>query len=69
MLRFFPVALTTLFVATPAVAHESAGIVHFITEADHVAGLIVTIALPVLFWIVWRGKRATSQRRFLRKDR
>ena len=68
MLRFLSVALTAAFFAAPAAAHEGAGIVHFLSQADHVIGLIAVVALPVLFWMVVRAKRSAHQRRPVRKD-
>jgi hypothetical protein len=61
---------TVLFslAAAPAFAHDGAGIVHFLTQADHVAGLIAALALPVLFWLVLRGKRPARQKQKVRKD-
>ncbi len=68
MLRFLSVALTVAFFAAPAAAHEGAGIVHFLSQADHVIGLIAVVALPVLFWTILRAKRPVRQRRSIRKD-
>lgn len=68
MLRFLSVALTAAFFAAPAAAHEGAGIVHFLSQADHVVGLIAVVALPLLFWAVLRAKRPSRQRRSVRKD-
>jgi hydrogenase/urease accessory protein HupE len=68
-LSFFTIlfALTT----APAFAHEGAGIVHFLTQADHVSRLIAIIAasaLPVLFWMVMRGDRPAEQKQKVRRD-
>jgi hypothetical protein len=60
---------TLALTAAPAFAHEGAGIVHYLTHADHVAALIVTIALPVLFWMVWRAKRPEPQKQPIRRNR
>ena len=62
---------TVLFslAAAPAFADEGAGIVHFLTQADHVAGLAAAIALPILFWIILRHKRPEPQKQKIRKDR
>jgi hypothetical protein len=68
MLRFLSVALTVAFFAAPAAAHEGAGIVHFLSQTDHVIGLIAVIALPVLFWMAFRAKRPKAERRPIRKD-
>ena len=68
MLRFLSVALTAAFFAAPAAAHEGAGIVHFLSQVDHVVGLIAIVALPLLFWTVLRAKRPARQRRSVRKD-
>lgn len=68
MPRFILVALMTLVSAAPAFAHEGAGIVHFLTQSDHVIGLILLVAVAALFAIVLRYKRPASQRRRVRKD-
>ena len=68
MLRILSIASTLALFATPAFAHEGAGIVHFLTQTDHVVGLIAVIALPVLFWMVLRSKRPAAERRPIRKD-
>ena len=62
--------LTLLFsLATlPAFAHEGAGIMHHLAQADHAAALAVAVALPVLFWLVLRGKRPVRQKQKVRKD-
>lgn len=62
--------LTVLFslAAVPAFAHEGAGILHFLGEADHVALLIAAIAVPVLFRLVLRGKQPQTQKQKVRKD-
>ena len=54
--------------AAPAFAHDGAGIVHHLTQADHVAGLIAAVAVAVLFWLVLRGKRPEAQKQKIRKD-
>lgn len=54
--------------AAPAFAHEGAGIVHHLTQADHVAGLIAAIALPVLFWLVLRARQPEARKQKVRKD-
>ena len=53
----------------PAIlGHEGAGIVHHLTQGDHVTALAVAIALPVAFWLVLRGKRPEAQKQKIRKD-
>jgi hypothetical protein len=39
-----------------ALAHPEAGLVHFLAESDHVMALLLTVAIPVLFWVVLRHK-------------
>lgn len=51
----------------PAFAHEGAGVVHYLTQADHVAALIAAIALPILFWIVLRAKRPEAQKQRIKR--
>jgi hypothetical protein len=71
MIRVSLLSLPVSLVAAPAFAHEGAGIVHYVTQADHVAALIAAIALPVLFWLVLRAKRPVQQKQRVRvrKDR
>jgi hydrogenase/urease accessory protein HupE len=54
--------------AAPAFAHDGAGVVHYLTQTDHVAGVIAAIALPIAFWLVLRGKRPEARRQKIRKD-
>ncbi len=68
MIRLSFFTLMFALVAAPAFAHEGAGLAHFLTQADHVAGLIVALALPVLFWLVLRNKRPEPQKQKIRKD-
>ena len=68
MFRVSISALPFTLAAAPAFAHEGAGVVHYLTQTDHVAGLIVAIALPLAFWLVLRGKRPEAQKQKIRKD-
>ena len=68
MIRISVFTLLFSLAALPAFAHEGAGIVHHLTQGDHVAALAVAIALPVLFWLVLRGKRPSRQKQRVRKD-
>jgi len=67
MIRTSFLTLVFSMVAAPAFAHEGAGIVHYLTHADHVAGLIAMIAVPLLFWTVLR-RHPTPKKRPVRKD-
>jgi len=62
MIRLSYFTMIFALVAAPAFAHDGAGLTHFLTQADHVAGLIAAIALPGLFWLVLRGKAPLPQR-------
>jgi len=68
-LSFFTILFS--LVTAPAFAHDGAGLVHFLTQADHVGTLIAAaaaIALPALFWLVLRSKAPQPQRQKIRKD-
>jgi hypothetical protein len=69
MIRISCSALLLSLAALPAFAHEGAGIVHHLTQADHVAGLIAALALAALFWLVLRGKAPQPQKQKIRKNK
>ena len=61
MIRLLSLGLSAVFVAAlsaPASAHEGAGIVHFISQTDHVAGLILAVAAPLVVWVLARRVRS-----------
>jgi hypothetical protein len=60
MTRLLSASFATLFVAAlaaPASAHEGAGVVHFMSQPDHVAGLILAVAAPLVVWVLARRVR------------
>ena len=60
MIRLLSLGLSALSVAAiagPASAHEGAGIVHFVSQPDHVAGLILAVAAPLVVWVLARRGR------------
>ena len=57
-LSVYLAALFSVALAVPAMAHEGAGIVHFMSEPDHVVGLIFAVAVPPIVWLVARRVRS-----------
>ncbi len=53
---YLPVLLSAA--ATPAMAHEGAGIVHFLAQPDHVIGLVLAVAVPLVVWTLARRLRS-----------
>jgi len=50
--------LSAAALAAPASAHEGAGVVHFISQPDHVVGLILAVAAPLAVWVLARRVRS-----------
>lgn len=71
MIRLSVFTILFTLANAPAFAHDGAGLVHFLTQADHVGRLIAVVAavaLPALFWLVLRNKAPVPQKQKIRKD-
>lgn len=59
MIRLLSLSLSAAVVAAaaPASAHTGASAVHFLTQPDHVVGLIMAVAVPAGVWVLARRVR------------
>jgi hypothetical protein len=51
-LLFTSLCAMTCASAAPAMAHPGAGVVHFLTQPDHVFGLVVAVVVPAVVWLL-----------------